>query len=61
MHIIIFWLQIVEFDVFYHSEQSLWIYICFQPFLFTCGTLPLMIIVVNLDPDLRRYTMKMPG
>ena len=41
MHIRIFCLQIVEFDIFYHLEQSLWIAIIFHPFLFTCGTLPL--------------------
>ena len=41
MHIRIFWLQIVEFDIFYHLEQSLWIFVFFHPFLFTCGRLPL--------------------
>ena len=44
MHIRVFWLQIVEFDIFCNLELSLWIFICFHPFLFTCGITSLDII-----------------
>ena len=32
MHIKKFWLQIVEFYIFYHLEQSLWILFAFTTF-----------------------------
>ena len=50
MHIRIFWLQIVEFDIFYHLEQSLWIFIFFHPFLFTRGTLTFL-----PDTDIKKW------
>ena len=56
MHIRIFWLQIVEFDIFYHLEQSLWIFICFHPFLFTCGRLPLKkIFTTNIKFEIKLF------
>ena len=54
MLIRIVWLQIVEFDIFYHLEQSLWIFIFFHPFLFTCGRLPFYLIV----PPVQHFPVK---
>ena len=40
-HLNFFWLHMEEFDIFSHLEQSLQIFLCFRPFLLTCGIFPL--------------------